>query len=708
MTNTDDKPFSQDDLATKVDKLASQLESIMGWIQAQPSTQPKAHETPLKETYGFSGFDDEDEDDENGEDINKTMKHDSHHPFKVEAKIDIRTYDGTIDAEKLDSWLDQLETYFTLYGFRSSEKVVFAQLKLTSHALAWWNSQLKIMGNEEISWKKFTLLLRQEFYPMGYVQDRWTRWHNLRLQRGQSVQEYTTEFRRLAVTLGIPIDNVDVFTKYVAGLPLQIQNEIRLHVTTNISNASSIAMAIEQKNKVGGRKFEEGLKSEASNSNHQKEEFKKRGATNSVANKYCDTCKISGHTEENCWKVHPELFPKKWIKDDRSRKRTTATARVNDVVELESVKEADKSLFLMTKQKEKSSTTKDKPDEKEELFTLNIQVKHEVIDAIIDPGSEKNLISATLVERLGLETTPHPHPYSLGWIKNDVDTQVNRQCKFRFAITNQFIDEVVCEVVPLDVCQVIFGSPYLWELDAIYFRRAQKYQFEKDGKKYLVNRSKGTRNVELLTACQARRMVNASQVVLLTLVRPMESSNKISTLNINPTLAEDVCDKSPNRVIGHDIQLIADSTLPSIGMYQNSIFENDRIKRHDRRRVEGKFEENDLAWLHLGKERVKCDGKKNKLISYEPLQVHNKISDYECQQKLSTYTENHAVVNVDKLKFFEPSVSDEKSGESSPSVNKLVNAHENIALKEKRQLPSEEKWFSKEVGEANCRPYLEF
>jgi hypothetical protein len=58
-------------------------------------------------------------------------------PFKVEARIDIPTFDGTINAEKLDSWVDQLETYFTLYGFSSGEKVAFARLKLTSHALAW-------------------------------------------------------------------------------------------------------------------------------------------------------------------------------------------------------------------------------------------------------------------------------------------------------------------------------------------------------------------------------------------------------------------------------------------------------------------------------------------------------------------------------------------------------------------------------------------
>ncbi|GKB63813.1 hypothetical protein Tco_0919999 [Tanacetum coccineum] len=85
-----------------------------------------------------SGYDDED--DNKLENVNKTMEHGSHQPFKVEAKIDIPTYDGTIDAEKRDSWLDWLETYFTLYGFASSDKVVFARSKLTSHALAWWNS----------------------------------------------------------------------------------------------------------------------------------------------------------------------------------------------------------------------------------------------------------------------------------------------------------------------------------------------------------------------------------------------------------------------------------------------------------------------------------------------------------------------------------------------------------------------------------------
>ncbi|GKF76221.1 retrovirus-related pol polyprotein from transposon TNT 1-94, partial [Tanacetum coccineum] len=53
-----------------------------------------------------------------------------------------------------------------------------------------------------------------------------------------------------------------------------------------------------------------------------------------------------------------------------------------------------------------------------------------------------------------------------------------------------------------------------------------KYQFEKDGQKYLVKRSTGSGNVELITTSQARRLVNASQVLLLILLRPIEYSNK--------------------------------------------------------------------------------------------------------------------------------------------------------------------------------------
>lgn len=49
--------------------------------------------------------------------------------------MDIHVYDGVVDAEKLDDWLNQLESYFTLYGYTSSQKVTFVWLKLSNYAL---------------------------------------------------------------------------------------------------------------------------------------------------------------------------------------------------------------------------------------------------------------------------------------------------------------------------------------------------------------------------------------------------------------------------------------------------------------------------------------------------------------------------------------------------------------------------------------------
>lgn len=102
----------------------------------------------LGENLGIQGDGDNDDQD----DVNIiSLPEGELQPFKVGARIEISTFDGTIDAEKVDSWIDQLETHFTLYGFSSVEKVSFARLKLTNHALTWWNAYLKTEAEQEVT-----------------------------------------------------------------------------------------------------------------------------------------------------------------------------------------------------------------------------------------------------------------------------------------------------------------------------------------------------------------------------------------------------------------------------------------------------------------------------------------------------------------------------------------------------------------------------
>ncbi|GKA80020.1 transposable element [Tanacetum coccineum] len=152
-------------------------------------------------------------------------------------------------------------------------------------------------------------------------------------------------------------------------------------------------------------------------------------------------------------------------------------------------------------------------------------------------------------------------------------------------------------------------------------------------------------------------------------------------------------------------------------------------ERHDRHRVKGKFQEGDLVWLHLGKERLKGEGKKIKPIRYGPFRILKKIGENACQLELPSYMEMYSVVNVDKLKLFESSMLDEETGEYLPSLDELINEEEKVLTEDtiierkssstqhgerksyrigtKGQLPSKAKWFSKEVGETRF-PHLQF
>jgi len=46
-----------------------------------------------------------------------------------------------------------------------------------------------------------------------------------------------------------------------------------------------------------------------------------------------------------------------------------------------------------------------------ELFHIRVVSKHQKIDTLFDSGSQVNLISEEIVEKLGLASTPHKKPY---------------------------------------------------------------------------------------------------------------------------------------------------------------------------------------------------------------------------------------------------------------------------------------------------------
>ena len=61
-------------------------------------------------------------------------------PFKIHVNFDIPIFEGQLDANALDKWLNLLEGYFSVHNFSNREKITFALLKYLLHVKHWWET----------------------------------------------------------------------------------------------------------------------------------------------------------------------------------------------------------------------------------------------------------------------------------------------------------------------------------------------------------------------------------------------------------------------------------------------------------------------------------------------------------------------------------------------------------------------------------------
>jgi hypothetical protein len=137
----------------------------------------------------------------------------------------------------------------------------------------------------------------------------------------------------------------------------------------------------------------------------------------------CKGCDRKGHTEENCWKLHPEKRPKYFQK-----KKQKALILVDDEEQVNRTSDLEGNINCTDFQKEVVLVGCSHKEEKVMigLFCFEIHMKKNKVDCLFDPGSQSKLISTQLVEKLGLETQDHPHQYPLGWVRQDVELEVSK------------------------------------------------------------------------------------------------------------------------------------------------------------------------------------------------------------------------------------------------------------------------------------------
>ena len=85
-----------------------------------------------------------------------------------------------------------------------------------------------------------------------------------------------------------------------------------------------------------------------------------------------------------------------------------------------------------------------------------------------------------------------------------------REFILRFSITKKFLDVVELDVVPLYICGIVLGSPYLYDRRDIFHRHESTYHFFKNGIEYIVRAHRNKLILPLVNVGQMKRIVNSS------------------------------------------------------------------------------------------------------------------------------------------------------------------------------------------------------
>jgi hypothetical protein len=96
---------------------------------------------------------------------------------------------------------------------------------------------------------------------------------------------------------------------------------------------------------------------------------------------------------------------------------------------------------------------------KTSLFRTACKMKDKVCKVIIDSGRTDNLVSTEMVEKMELKKTTHPNPYKVSWLQKGHQVMVSQQWQVEFKIGG-YKDEILCDVIPMDVCHILLGRPW--------------------------------------------------------------------------------------------------------------------------------------------------------------------------------------------------------------------------------------------------------
>ncbi|KAM5575250.1 hypothetical protein ABKV19_014275 [Rosa sericea] len=417
-------------------------------------------------------------------------------------KLDVTDFNGDSNPEVFLDWLHSLESYFKWHQLAEERKISFAEAKLKGTARVWWEKYQQTHFAVTRTWEDMKMTLTLFFVPPNYKQRVHLQFVEL-VQGSLSVEEYTNKFLSLAAKSDFPWNEDIMISMYRKGLNPHISSGLAASRIYTMNDAVQIAYQMEEEYKKKSSmsisnkgktldKSSGGFTSTISDSDEKthggssssnqlvsstlKSAQKAAGPASNTRNEIrCWKCKGFGHLMGQC----PNRLVAFADKEDPIAS-TNPEQKANEVVELQAEQEMEVEVYdpclvlrpVLTTQKEHEE------DWRSNIFQTRVRCNGQLCNLVIDGGSCSNVISEEAVLKLGLPTEPHPSPYKVAWV-NNTNLKVNDRCLVTYSI-GKLVDSVTCDVLPMKVCHILLGRPWLYDKKVQHCGYNNTYSF-KDG-----------------------------------------------------------------------------------------------------------------------------------------------------------------------------------------------------------------------------------
>lgn len=96
-----------------------------------------------------------------------------------------------------------------------------------------------------------------------------------------------------------------------------------------------------------------------------------------------------------------------------------------------------------------------------DIFRRTFCVNNQICTVVIDGGSSGNIVAQALVDCLWIRVHKRSGPYFVHWLMKGDEVQVQHRCKVTFTIGDDYKDKMWCDVVLMDVRDVLLGRPWM-------------------------------------------------------------------------------------------------------------------------------------------------------------------------------------------------------------------------------------------------------